>query len=129
MKRTFQWIPAFCLSLLLLPAPTRAEDAAGNHSVAVAMTADSAYQNGAYNAAVDGTSYAGFGDAYNWCYGPGGWFGMAEVTFFRYGRADGARMGSTDPGEDAPFDFEASPRLTLGYMGDDGFGARLRYWD
>lgn len=59
----------------------------------------------------------------------GGWFALAETTFFRYHRADGVRIGSTAPGEDAEFDFEASPRLTLGYVNCDGLGMRMRWWE
>ena len=59
----------------------------------------------------------------------GGWFVIAETTFFRYHRTDGVRIGTDSPDEDVEFDFEASPRITLGYVNGDGLGARIRWWD
>ena len=45
-----------------------------------------------------------------------------ESTFFRYHHNDGI-----PPAEG--FDFEYSPRITIGYVGPDGLGVRVRYWD
>jgi hypothetical protein len=61
------------------------------------------------------------------CHCPGLWV-SAELMWFRYHRADGVRVG-VDAGEDAEFDFEITPRLTAGWVGQDGLGARLRYWE
>src|SRR5262249_27731483 len=44
----------------------------------------------------------------------------------RYHRADGVRAGVA--GEDAEFDFEITPRLTVGWVREDGLGVRARYW-
>jgi hypothetical protein len=49
--------------------------------------------------------------------------------WFKYHRADGVRTGTDEPGDDAEFDLEATPRLTVGYVGQDGLGFRIRYWD
>jgi hypothetical protein len=52
---------------------------------------------------------------------------MGEALWFRYHRADGVRVGvAADEGVE--FDFEITPRLTVGYAGKDGGGARLRWW-
>lgn len=76
----------------------------------------------------------GAGESFPWaepCLDCGAWFVDAEVTFFRYHRADGVRVGDTtaNPGdEDVEFDFDASPRITLGYV--KGYrGLRVRWWD
>jgi hypothetical protein len=53
---------------------------------------------------------------------------MAEAVFLRYTRADGVR-GGTSPDESTSFDFEASPRITLGYAKPSGLGVRVRYWE
>ena len=45
----------------------------------------------------------------------------AEMTFFRYHTSDGV--------EDDEFDFEISPRITLGYRAPDGLGLRVRWWE
>jgi hypothetical protein len=63
------------------------------------------------------------------CCGNTGLIVLGEATFFRYHRADGVRVGTGAPGEDVEFDFEVAPRITVGYAGSDGFGARLRWWD
>jgi hypothetical protein len=62
--------------------------------------------------------------------GEGSWIVIGELTFFRYHRADGVRTGTTILGvDDAEFDFEISPRVTIGYQGGDGLGLRARWWD
>lgn len=61
------------------------------------------------------------------CCDRSGPFAEFDLLFLRYHRADGVRHG-TAAGEADDFDFETSPRITLGYVGDDGVGARLRYW-
>jgi hypothetical protein len=53
---------------------------------------------------------------------------MGEVIWLRYHRADGVRVG-TDGGDDEEFDFEITPRLTVGWVRSDGLGARIRYWE
>ncbi len=65
-------------------------------------------------------------DDFDCCCDPcgGGWVADAELMFLRYHRAGG--LGATTANE---FDFAASPRLTLGYEGPSGFGARVRYWE
>jgi hypothetical protein len=54
----------------------------------------------------------------------GGWTVDAELLFLRYHREGG--LGQTNVSE---YDFEASPRLALGYVTCDGLGARVRYWE
>ena len=62
--------------------------------------------------------------------GTGRWIAIGELTFFRYHRADGVRAGTSILGtDDAEFDFEAAPRVTVGYQGADGLGLRARWWD
>ena len=61
------------------------------------------------------------------CCCSGGYYFEAEATFFRFHEADGVVRGA--PGTfDGEFDFDAAPRLTLGYVNCDGMGARIRYW-
>ena len=63
----------------------------------------------------------------NCCRGCGnGLIFAAEATFFRFHEATGVEDGQ---GSDAEFDFEASPRITLGFVNCNGRGARLRWWD
>jgi len=62
------------------------------------------------------------------CHCPG-WWASAELIWFKYHRADGVRTGDDERGDDAEFDLEITPRLTVGYVGTDGLGARIRYWD
>jgi hypothetical protein len=61
------------------------------------------------------------------CHCPGLWV-SAELMWFRYHRADGVRVG-VGAGDDEEFDFEPTLRLTAGWVGEDGLGARLRYWE
>src|SRR5688572_6570612 len=63
------------------------------------------------------------------CSGTGGLVFVAEAAFFRYHRADGVRIGDDEGDDDVEFDFEASPRITLGYAGSDGLGVRVRWWE
>jgi hypothetical protein len=51
-----------------------------------------------------------------------------EATFFRYHDANGVEDGDAG-GDDTEFDNDANLRLTAGYVGCDGLGARVRYWD
>src|SRR2546425_5398367 len=65
------------------------------------------------------------------CCGQGGIWASAELMWFKYHRADGARVSnetSTNGDDDVPFDFEASPRFSLGFVREDGLGVRVRYW-
>ena len=62
------------------------------------------------------------------CHCPGLW-ASAELMWFRYHRADGVRVGTDEVGDDAEFDFEITPRFTVGWVGEDGLGFRLRYWE
>lgn len=60
------------------------------------------------------------------CCNSGSWIFAAEATFFKFHHADGVQDGE---GEEANFDYEIDvPRLTVGYVGCDGMGARVRYW-
>lgn len=54
--------------------------------------------------------------------GCGSWVADLEATFLRYHRND-------DLNTDNIFGFEISPRLSVGYVGSDGLGARIRWWD
>jgi hypothetical protein len=49
----------------------------------------------------------------------------AEATWFKFHQANGVEDAGAD---DASFDYELNPRITLGYVGCDGLGARARYW-
>ncbi len=65
----------------------------------------------------------------DWCSdccggGSGSISATAEILFLRLHVAGG--VGSTSSDE---FDFDATPRLTLGYTSCDGLGVRARYWD
>ncbi|HUG66215.1 MAG TPA: Lpg1974 family pore-forming outer membrane protein [Pirellulaceae bacterium] len=66
--------------------------------------------------------------------GDGGFYGLAELMFMKYHRADGVRAGSFNnippaTTDDVSFDYNATPRLTLGYVTDSGLGVRVRYWE
>lgn len=63
------------------------------------------------------------------CCNQSAWIFDLEATLFRYHRADGVRVGDDRPGDDAEFDFEIAPRVTVGYVSSNGLGARLRWWD
>ena len=51
-----------------------------------------------------------------------------ENTFLRYHHTNGIEHGSGDD-TDQEFDFESSPRVTVGLVGPDGLGIRARWWD
>lgn len=51
-----------------------------------------------------------------------GVFFDAEITFFRFHSSAGIHPSNE-------FDFETSPRITLGYRNPDGLGTRVRYWE
>ena len=59
------------------------------------------------------------------CCDQGAWIAGVEVTFMKFFDSGGVEDFGGDDGE---FDFEASPRFTVGYVGCDGLGARARYW-
>src|SRR5439155_19663299 len=55
----------------------------------------------------------------------------AELMWFRYHRADGARVSNEtarNGDDDVPFDFEITPRFSAGFVRGDGLGVRARYW-
>ena len=57
-------------------------------------------------------------------------FANMEAVFLRYFRADGLRLApATNANARVTFDFEASPRLTLGRRSCDGLGLRVRWWN
>lgn len=60
--------------------------------------------------------------------GGGGLAYYADMEFFfaRATRADGQQDGA---GNDAQFDYDLSPRITLGALTDSGMGIRTRIWD
>jgi hypothetical protein len=62
------------------------------------------------------------------CCHSGGYWAMGELLWFKYHRADGARVGTGEVGDDADAEFEMTPRLTVGYVRCDGLGVRARYW-
>ena len=62
------------------------------------------------------------------CHSSGAWI-SAELLYFRYHRADGVRVGTAEPEDQVEFDFEMTPRLTAGFVGSDGLGARVRFWE
>ena len=49
----------------------------------------------------------------------------AEATFMKFFDSGGVEDFG---GDDGRFDWEASPRFTLGWEGCDGLGTRVRYW-
>lgn len=65
--------------------------------------------------------------------GGGGIVFQAEALFFKYFRADGMRAGNYDnvpavSTDDIEFQYSITPRLTLGYVFDNGLGIRTRWW-
>lgn len=58
----------------------------------------------------------------------GGWLFQAETLFMKYNRADGVRVGD-GAGEDVNWDYDITPRITLGYVTDSGLGFRTRFWE
>jgi hypothetical protein len=48
-----------------------------------------------------------------------------ELTFVKYGQEGGVTDALGAPGS---FDYEIAPRIELGYVRDDGFGVRGRFW-
>ncbi len=63
-----------------------------------------------------------------------GWFADAELLVLQYNRADGNRSGNYSlvpviDTDDVDFDYQAAPRLTLGYRFASGLGFRARYFD
>jgi hypothetical protein len=56
-----------------------------------------------------------------------GIYAEAEALFLRYHRADGIRFGASADDQAEDFDFEITPRLTIGYE-CDGLGVRVRWW-
>lgn len=60
------------------------------------------------------------------------WFGATEALFARYYRTDGVRVGtgtSATADERAQFEFNISPRVTLGFVGPGGLGFRGQWWE
>lgn len=65
------------------------------------------------------------------CCNQSGWTAGVEMTWFRYHRADGNRVGvvsGANDGDTVEFNFKEAPRVTLGYVGPDGLGVRTRWW-
>jgi hypothetical protein len=60
------------------------------------------------------------------CCDQSAYFFSLEATVFKFHDAGGVEDAN---GIDGKFDFELMPRITLGYVGCDGLGARIRYWD
>ena len=69
--------------------------------------------------------------------GKSNWIMDAEVAFLRYHRSAGVDTGlasrtvyttSTSP-QDIEFDYNATPRITVGWAAATGLGVRLRWWD
>ena len=122
MKRiSFQWLAAVVVAVVAV-SPAWAQD-----------TADAA--GGALCEEACGGCGQTFGDLFDVCSDNpcgGGLVFQGEALFFRYHRADGVRVGNLNPGlgiDDVVFDHEASPRLTLGWVSNNGLGIRTRYWD
>ena len=61
------------------------------------------------------------------------WILDAEVAFLRYHRTAGVDAGLPGtPGngpQDIEFDFNATPRVTVGWVAPSGVGVRFRWWD
>ena len=122
------WCVAAAVTLF---AGTAGADEAGGGVVANAeecgVAADCKAGNGRYAGARRATQR-------DWLNGIGGGIVFqAEALFFKYHRADGVRAGSysnvpPDFTDDVNFDPEATPRLTLGYVFDNGLGFRGRWW-
>lgn len=53
----------------------------------------------------------------------------SELLFFKYHRADGARVGDTAGFEDAPTEYATASRVTLGAALVDGPGVRVRWFN
>lgn len=58
----------------------------------------------------------------------GGLLFQAETLFMKYNRADGVRVGD-GANEDVDWDYDITPRITLGYVTDSGLGFRTRFWE
>lgn len=58
---------------------------------------------------------------------PGRVFLLGELTFLRYHRADGTRVG-TETNEQVEFGLELAPRISVGLVSPEGFGSRVRWW-
>lgn len=56
-----------------------------------------------------------------------GFFTNAELNFLKYGRDAGSQVGD-DVDDRVDFGFQTSPRITAGFLGCNGLGARMRYW-
>ena len=60
------------------------------------------------------------------------WFGTTELLLTKYYRTDGVRVGtatSAASDERVKFDFNATPRVTLGVIGEDGLGLRGQWFE
>jgi len=57
-----------------------------------------------------------------------GVYAEVDLLFMRYHRANGLRVGTGADDTGGAFDFDLSPKITLGYQGCNGLGARASYW-
>src|SRR5439155_20225081 len=61
-----------------------------------------------------------------------GVWASAELMWFKYHRADGARVSNEtarNGDDDVTFDFEITPRFAVGFVRAAGLGFRARYWE
>jgi hypothetical protein len=64
------------------------------------------------------------------CDTAGGLIVEAEALWFKYARADGTSVGDSLPGaEHVSFDYNLTPRLTVGWVSNSGLGVRARYFE
>lgn len=121
MKLRSLFICAATLATMLAATAARAED----DMVIDAMQVDPAQESLSDDYSTDDNSKCGKGCC-DCCCDQGGFVFLAEATFFKFYDSNGVEDFG---GNDAEFDFEVNPRLTLGYVACDGLGARVRYWE
>ena len=67
------------------------------------------------------------------CCGGGGFVFDAEMLLWKYNRTDGTRVGTEGGplgrGEHVNGNYNGAPRLTFGWIGDDGLGVRARWFE
>ena len=94
------------------------------------------YENGGHGGC-DACCHGGCGCEYDRCYRSEGWIAGAELLWLKPHHGNGVGRSSEYVLDDPPLfgvggidaDFEVSPRFWIGYVGCDGLGVRVRYWE
>ena len=140
MKRVFMRTLAIVAALAMItPTLAQADDPVppvpgfpttyftANNDVAENLGGEDGYQK-------DGTIYGGKSSGKGKGKGKGRWlsrfsgggFADLEINFMKYGKEAGVTNAA---GVDSGFEYEVTPRLTLGFQSDGGMGVRTRIWD